>query len=148
MRIPTNRARAPSDEKRDRGAVTVEAAVALSAFVAVLAMVLSGVSAVLDQIRCTDAAREAARLVARGDSARARDAVQRIGPNGASLSVHVDGDAVTVGVAVDDAAGLLPGLDIGARAYAITEPTAVDRNVAEPATAPPDAPATSAGGAR
>ncbi|MGH3623330.1 MAG: TadE family type IV pilus minor pilin [Sciscionella sp.] len=121
--------------------MTVEAAVALSAFVAVLAMVLSGVSAVLDQIRCTDAAREAARLVARGDSARATDAVHRIAPTRATLSVQVNGDEVTVTVAVDDVTDLLPGLDVGARAYAVAEPA-----VSEPAVAEPGAGGTTATG--
>jgi Flp pilus assembly protein TadG len=135
MRLLSTRPRAPSGDPRDRGAVTVEAAVALSAFVAVLAMVLSGVSAVLDQIRCTDAAREAARLVARGDSARARDAVHRIGPNRATLSMRVNGDEVTVTVAVDDVADLLPGLDVGARAYAVAEPGASGTTATGPPTA-------------
>lgn len=46
----------------DRGAVTVEAAIALFALVTVLALSFAGIAAVADQLRCTDAAREAARL--------------------------------------------------------------------------------------
>jgi len=66
----TSRASPDRDQSRDTdgGMVTIEAAVALCAFVTVLAMVLAGVSMVLDQIRCVDAAREAARLVAGANS--------------------------------------------------------------------------------
>jgi Flp pilus assembly protein TadG len=49
------------------GASTVEAAIAIAALVVVLVLCLAGVSAVLMQVRCVDAAREAARLAARGD---------------------------------------------------------------------------------
>lgn len=109
---------------RDDGMVTVEAAIALCGFVAVLAMVLAGVSAVLDQIRCTDAAREAARLVARGEPDRARDAVSQIAPHDALLTVDTTGDTVTVVVSAAPAGGLLPGVRIRAEAYGVIEPGA------------------------
>jgi hypothetical protein len=124
----TSRASPNRDRSRDTdgGMVTIEAAVALCAFVTVLAMVLAGVSMVLDQIRCTDAAREAARLVARGEQHRAADAVQQIAPSGATLSVTTNGDAITVFVQDPAANGLLPGVHIHAEAYAIAEPTDSD----------------------
>ncbi|HEX9335518.1 MAG TPA: TadE family protein [Pseudonocardiaceae bacterium] len=124
----TSRASPNHDPSRDTdgGMVTVEAAVALCAFVTVLAMVLAGVSMVLDQIRCTDAAREAARLVARGEQHRAADAVRQIAPPGATLSVTTNGDAITVFVQDPAANGLLPGVHIHAEAYAIAEPTDPD----------------------
>ena len=103
--------------------VTVEAALALCAFVTVLAMVLGAVSMVLDQIRCTDAAREAARLVARGEQNRAAEAVNHIAA-GATLSVTTDGDAITVTVQAPAVGGLLPGVHIHAEAYAVREPDA------------------------
>jgi hypothetical protein len=106
--------------------VTVEAALALCAFVTVLAMVLGGVSMVLDQIRCTDAAREAARLVARGEQNRAAEAVDRIAA-GATVSVTTDGDAITVMVRDPAIGGLLPGVHIHAEAYAVREPDADDQ---------------------
>jgi hypothetical protein len=120
----------------DGGMVTIEAAVALCAFVTVLAMVLAGVSMVLDQIRCTDAAREAARLVARGEQHRAADAVRQIAPPGATLSVTTNGDAITVFVQDPAANGLLPGVHIHAEAYAIAEPTDPDPTNGQPNSGP------------
>lgn len=102
--------------------VTVETAVALGAFLAVLASGLGAVVGVLDQVRCVDAAREAARLVARGERARAPVAVSRIGPDGARLSVRTSGDEVTVHVRADPLNGLLPGVHNDGVAYAVREP--------------------------
>jgi Flp pilus assembly protein TadG len=122
-RADTRRARADPDA----GMVTVEAAIALCAFVTMLAMILAGTSAVLDQIRCTDAAREAARLVARGEADLARDAVDRIAPHGATLTIDTNGDAVTAVVAADPVRGLVPGVRVRAEAYAVREPEAGDQ---------------------
>ncbi len=134
----TSRASPRRDRARDAdgGMVTIEAAVALCAFVTVLAIVLAGVSMVLDQIRCTDAAREAARLVARGEQGRAAEAVSQIAA-GATLSVTSTGDAITVTVADPAAGGLLPGVHVHAEAYAVREPDADDPS-------PPTTPATTA----
>jgi Flp pilus assembly protein TadG len=107
---------------RDAGMVTVESAIALCAFLGMLAMILAGATAVLDQIRCTDAAREAARLVAMGQSSRAASAVDAIAPRGATLTVTDAGAAVTVVVAADPVGGLLPGVRVSASAYAVREP--------------------------
>jgi hypothetical protein len=117
--------RDPSQDTDD-GMVTIEAAVALCAFVTVLAMVLAGVSMVLDQIRCVDAAREAARLVARGEQNRAADAVRRIGPPRATLSITTNGDEITVVVQDPSGGGLLPGVHVEGAAYAIQEPNDPD----------------------
>lgn len=54
---------------RDQGAVTVEAAIALSALTLTLALILGGAVAVIGQLSCADAARAAARLIARGAAA-------------------------------------------------------------------------------
>ena len=51
----------------DAGATTVEAAFGVATLVAVLMLCLAGITAVAQQVRCIDAAREAARLAARGD---------------------------------------------------------------------------------
>lgn len=107
---------------RDRGAVTVEAAIALGAFVIVLAIALGAIAAVTDQLRCTDAAREAARLAARGDTERARVAAERIAPGGARVTISVRGDTVEVDVHADPASGLLPGIRVHGEAFAVTEP--------------------------
>ena len=115
---------APDDASRDdgdRGAVTVEAALALCSLVLVLALALSGLSAVGAQLRCQDAAREAARLVTRGEPERARQVAASIAPEGARVDVRISGDEVTVGVA-GPAVRLLPGLVVSARAVGVLEP--------------------------
>jgi Flp pilus assembly protein TadG len=106
----------------DRGSVTVEAALALCSLVVVLALVLAAVSAVAAQLRCIDAAREAARLTARGEPDRAQEMARRIAPRGALVAVTVRGDEVTVEVSANPAAGLLPGIEVGAQAAAALEP--------------------------
>lgn len=78
----------------DRGAVTVEAALGVVSITAVLGLVLSAGGIVLGQIRCTDAAIEAARLTARGEQHRAPSAVARLAPPRARLSVRVHGDEI------------------------------------------------------
>src|SRR5215475_11603497 len=97
-------------------------------------------SLVLNQIRCTDAAREAARLVARGDGARAAGAVAMIAP-GATLSVTTRGDAITVAVR-GPAAGLLPGIHVSADAFGVREPDADD---SEPTGSEPTGPPVNTG---
>lgn len=120
----TSRASPPEHGARDSGMVTVEAAIALCAFVTVLAMVLAGMATMLDQIRCTDAAREAARLVARGDQDLAADAVHKIAPSGATFAVTTEGEGIVVAVRDPAAGGLLPGVHVVADAFAVPEPDA------------------------
>jgi Flp pilus assembly protein TadG len=112
----------PGDRADDRGAVTVEAALALCSLVTVLALVLAAVSAVAAQLRCVDAAREAARLTARGEQDRAELLARRIAPRGATVAVTVHGDEILARVSADPVAGLLPGIDVGAEAAAVMEP--------------------------
>ncbi|MEU6643294.1 TadE family type IV pilus minor pilin [Saccharomonospora sp. NPDC046836] len=109
---------------RDRGATTVEGAIGLCALVLVFGLVLTGVSAVTDQVRCTDAATEAARLLARGQRPLAEEAVRRLGPKGATVDVRSEGSTVAVVVSAGMAGGLLPGISIKAAAYAELEPGA------------------------
>jgi Flp pilus assembly protein TadG len=106
----------------ERGSATVEAALAVCAVVVVLAMALAGAAAVLGQLRCTDAAREAARLVARGEHGQAEDAARTVAPAGATVIIRVDGDEVIVEVSARPAGGVLPGLSIRAEAMAVLEP--------------------------
>lgn len=106
----------------DRGAVTVEAAIALFALVAVLALSFAGITAVADQLRCTDAAREAARLAARGEPERAREAVVRIAPSGARLELSSGHEGITVVVTAEPVGGLLPGVRLRGEAFAVPEP--------------------------
>ena len=105
--------------------VTVEAAVGLCAFAIVLALGLAGIASVTDQLRCTDAAREAARLAARGEPDEARAAAERIAPRGARITVRSDGDTVMVAVDVAGAGGLLPGMRLTGEAFAVAEPGSV-----------------------
>jgi hypothetical protein len=109
-------------KQTDRGAVTVEAAVALSAFVVLLGAGLCGVTAAVDQIRCVDAAREAARLTARGEEAQGKEAASRIAPAGAEIAITVDGQHIEVDVHATAMDGLLPGIRLHAEAFAVREP--------------------------
>jgi Flp pilus assembly protein TadG len=113
---------ASGDRTDDRGAVTVEAALALCSLVTVLALMLAAVSAVAAQLRCVDAAREAARLTARGEQDRAEQLARRIAPRGATVAVTVQGDEVIAQVSANPVAGLLPGIDVRAEAVAVMEP--------------------------
>jgi Flp pilus assembly protein TadG len=114
----------------DSGMVTVEAAIALCAFVTVLGLVLAGMSTVLDQIRCTDAAREGARLVAMGERAAVTDTVRRIAPGDATVAIATQGDGIVVTVRDPAAGGLLPGVHVSADAYAVLEPDATEDSTA------------------
>lgn len=58
----------------------MEAALAIATLVLVLVLCLAGVTAVSMQVRCIDAAREAARLAARGDVRSATDVARQHRP--------------------------------------------------------------------
>ncbi|GAB3438850.1 TadE family type IV pilus minor pilin [Phycicoccus ginsengisoli] len=74
---------------------TVELAVAIPAVVLCLLLGLGAVGAATDQVRCTDAARAAARAAARGDPpAEAVALGRRLAPRGASVAVHLTGSTV------------------------------------------------------
>ncbi len=94
--------------------------------VAVLALVLltclAGIACLVAQLRCADAAREAARLAGRGDSTGASSAVAALAPPGASLSLESSADLVTATVSAPPVGGLLPGLTVRASAAAAREP--------------------------
>ncbi|GAA2672370.1 MULTISPECIES: TadE family type IV pilus minor pilin [Actinosynnema] len=106
----------------DRGSVTVELALTMLTALLVLACCAEGVLTVVDHLRCTDAAREAARLIARGDpESEARRAVDRIAPENATLTVTREPDAATVVVAVSW---------IKASAYAVLEDVDPEAGVA------------------
>lgn len=115
------------DGASERGSVTVEAAVALSALVVVLALCLAGIAAMLAQLQAEDAAGEAARLAARGDGAAAQAAVERLAPAGSVLTLSGQ-DLVTARVVAPPLGSLLPGIRIGATAFAAREPEIVMRS--------------------
>jgi hypothetical protein len=106
----------------DAGSATVELAVSLPALVLMLFAALTAIMAVRTQLECVDAAREAARSAARGESGTAAGA--RVAPDGASVDVSVGSDTVrtTVSVRLNPLGGRLPGLDITATAVAAMEP--------------------------
>ncbi|KFZ84041.1 hypothetical protein ED92_09085 [Amycolatopsis sp. MJM2582] len=106
----------------DHGSVTVEAALGIGALTFLSALLFTGIGVASDQLRCTDAAREAARLLARGQPARAEQAVREIAPSGARLDVVREGEAISVGVEAEPVGGLLPGIRLHSRAFAIAEP--------------------------
>ena len=108
--------------RSDAGMVTVEGAIVICAFVVVLGLALAAIDAVTDQLRCTDAAREAARLTARGERDRGKAAAEQIAPRGAQVAIQQDGDTIAVRVDAVPAGGLLPGLRVSGQAYAVAEP--------------------------
>jgi hypothetical protein len=92
--------------------------------VLVLVMAVGAVAAVGAQLRCLDAAREAARLVARAEPDRARQAAGAIAPGGALVDIRIAGDEVTVEVS-SGVVGRLPGLTVSGRAVGVLEPGAL-----------------------
>ncbi|TQM64511.1 TadE family type IV pilus minor pilin [Humibacillus xanthopallidus] len=104
--------------------VTAELAVAIPAVVLVLAICLAGVTAGIDQIRCVDAARLAARSAARGDTSGAvRAAALSAAPRGATVALAVEGATVTVTVEARSGGwgGVLPSWGLVAHATASRE---------------------------
>ncbi|KUI33234.1 pilus biosynthesis protein TadE [Mycobacterium sp. IS-1742] len=86
----------------------------------VVGMCVAGLSAVGAQVRCVDAAREAARLAARGDERSATEMAGRIAPDGAAVDLRRDGGVVVA--RVSSRPPILLGLTIAAQAVAATEP--------------------------
>jgi Flp pilus assembly protein TadG len=83
----------------ERGSATAELAVALPALVLVLGVALAAVVLGLDQVRCVDAARVAARSVARGDDlATARTRAGAAAPPGAQVVIETSAGTVRVSV--------------------------------------------------
>lgn len=99
---------------RETGMVTAELAVALPALVLVLTLGLSAVQAVTDQLRCIDAARVGARMLARGDAVDVvRSAVAAQAPGGADIDLSVEADRVGAVVRAEPPT-LLRWLGVGA----------------------------------
>ncbi|ADG99040.1 conserved hypothetical protein [Segniliparus rotundus DSM 44985] len=102
--------------------VTVESAFGVAAIVFVLFGSALALLAVGDHIRCVDAAREAARLAARGDARAARSSAERIGPRGAQIAI--DDRSGMIVATVTFRAPFLTTVDLGASAAAAPEPVA------------------------
>lgn len=105
----------------EAGGVTVEAAIALAVLALVLVTCLAGLACMIAQLRCADAAREAARLAGRGDDAGATGAVAALAPQGAVLDLTTRDEWVVATVSVRPVGGLLPGVTISASATAARE---------------------------
>lgn len=109
----------------ERGYVTAETAMVLPTLVGLgLALVFIVVAAAA-QLRCTDAAWEAARGLARGEpSGYATQALHRFGPVGASADVStVDGSVlVRVSARLPIGNALLPAIDVAGHAQIACEP--------------------------
>ena len=110
----------PRSAAAERGSATVETAIGITAVVVTLALCLAGIGAIIGQLRCADAAREAARLAARGDGSAAAVAAD-LAPAGASVEIGDDGDLVTVTVTAPAISRLLPGITVRASAVSAVE---------------------------
>lgn len=111
--------------RRDGGTATAELAVVLPVLVLVVVAAMTAVSVVLAQLRCVDAAREAARAAARGEvPAVVRTAAERAAPDGAGVAVATGEQEVrvTVSARAGVAGGLLPAFEVSATAVAFREP--------------------------
>lgn len=107
---------------------TVELAVALPVLVLVVAAAMTAVSVQLAQLRCVDAAREGARVAARGESVElVRSVAVRVAPDGAAVAVTADGGQVSVRVSARAGVvgGLLPRFQVVGTAVALREPESV-----------------------
>ncbi len=98
----------------------MEAALAVAALAVVLVLCVAALAAINLQVRCIDAAREAARLAARGDGRALAGGLGSLAPANAVLQVRRDGDFVVATVSA--AASLLPGVTVRAEAVAAVEP--------------------------
>jgi len=82
--------------------VTAEIAATMPVVLAVLTIALSAVGAVTDQLRCVDAARTGARLLARGEEVgRVESEVGRQAPQGADIDLRVGPSEVEAEVTAD-----------------------------------------------
>lgn len=112
---------------RQRGAVTAELVVGLPVLLVVTVGLVWLLAVGAAQIRTVDAAREAARAVARGDDPGAATAVgDRVAPDGVSVSVSRDGTHVVARASgrMEGPGGLfgfLSGVRLEAEAIALVE---------------------------
>ena len=100
---------------------------ALPSVVLVALMLVWVVAMVTAQLQCVDAARAGARVVARGESVAASEAAAlQAAPDGARVTITVDGEFIRVEVGVDvkpvgGLLGFLPTVTVDGVAHAISE---------------------------
>ncbi|MFD7492649.1 TadE family type IV pilus minor pilin [Streptomyces sp. NPDC059832] len=110
--------------RRDRGAVTAEAAMAIPALVVFALALVWALMAASAQIRCVDAARAGARAAARSEpEAQVLEAARSAAPDGAEIAMERAGELWRVRVAAS-----MPGpgplaLTLHAEAAALAEDT-------------------------
>jgi TadE-like protein. len=134
----------------DRGMVTAETAMVLPALVVLVCVAVGAVAVATAQLRCVDAAREAARAAARGEGASAaRTLAIQAAPRAARVTVSLVGDRaeVTVTATVRPLGRLLPAVSVRARAVAVREPgwSARSARFTRPARLDRSVPATRSG---
>ncbi|NED95751.1 hypothetical protein G1H11_10545 [Phytoactinopolyspora alkaliphila] len=122
----TRRRPARGDPCGQRGMVTAELAAALPALALVLITAVWGLGLASAQLRCTDAAREAARAAARGeDPDTVRALAQAVAPDDAVIDVRRAAGKVTIEVRTTVAApipfGSAAGPTVRGRAVALEE---------------------------
>ncbi|MDQ3164938.1 MAG: pilus assembly protein [Actinomycetota bacterium] len=110
----------------DSGMVTAETALVLPVLLAVTTCLVWSVSLGIAQVRCLDAAREAARLTARGDTEQARAVAEQAAPDDATVTIVESDGLVTVTVSVHARPDLpllpnLPGVSLSAQAISAAE---------------------------
>lgn len=118
--------RSGGKRRGERGSVTAEAALVLPILVVLLTVGVGTVSAVTAQLRCIDAAREAARAAARGEAMQTVvELAARAAPEGAQVTVDHGAEriVVTVTAQVPIGGGLLPAVTVHGDAVALPEPT-------------------------
>jgi secretion/DNA translocation related TadE-like protein len=110
--------------RAERGAVTAELAIAMPALVLLLATMLATVTVAMNQMRCIDAARAAARAAARNEPAASVVAIGRaVGPPDSQVTVTGSGGRVVVTVSAWVRLRLPggPGLRVESQAVAVRE---------------------------
>ena len=115
-----------STAARQHGMVTAETAAVLPVLLALTVLLIWVLSLGIAQVRCLDAAREAARLAARGDTEQAHAVAAEAAPEEARIAiVEADGlVTVTVSVAARPGFPLLsqfPAVSLSARAVSALE---------------------------
>jgi Flp pilus assembly protein TadG len=113
--------RVSTESGGDGGGVTVEAALVLPLIVAVAAACIAALAVMATQLRCVDAAEEAARMFGRGDRPAASAAVAALA-GAATLELATEDQLVRAVVTTRPLGGLLPGVSVSATAFAVREP--------------------------
>lgn len=116
----------PSGPSRQRGFATAELAACLPAVVLFLLAGLFAITAATAQVRCVDAAREAALSTARGETDKATALAHA--PPRATLSIDTDDQQVRAEVSakIRPLGNWLPAVEVTGAATAAMEPTGLE----------------------